>query len=279
MADNTLINAGSGGDTIRDKDRGSAKTQIVALDLAPGTSTEVLAGTITTGALSANSGFAAIALGSFSASAPAANSFLAASVPASGIVGFGFANTNFIGTLCFDATTDGTNWFALSVLPQGTDISVQTIALTSGTHFAARTGCAGLQQVRARVSAFTSGSGSMNIVPTWGIEAGSQSTTGQASIGAVNRMGMGHTATRTSVAATVTNGTTLLAANLNRIGATVFNDGNAILYLTLGSAGSTTDYTVQILSNSYYEVPYGFDGLINGVWATATGNARITEYT
>lgn len=36
MADNTILLPGSGGDTIRDIDRGGVKTQIVALDLHPG---------------------------------------------------------------------------------------------------------------------------------------------------------------------------------------------------------------------------------------------------
>lgn len=43
MADNTLLNAGSGGDTIRDLDRAGIKTQLVGLDINPSGS-EVLAG-------------------------------------------------------------------------------------------------------------------------------------------------------------------------------------------------------------------------------------------
>lgn len=42
MADNTLINPGSGGDTVRDKDRAGVKTQIVGLDVGIGTGTESL---------------------------------------------------------------------------------------------------------------------------------------------------------------------------------------------------------------------------------------------
>lgn len=42
MADNTLINAGSGGDTIRDIDRTSVKTQVVALDVAQTGDAELL---------------------------------------------------------------------------------------------------------------------------------------------------------------------------------------------------------------------------------------------
>lgn len=42
MVDNTQISAGSGGDTIRDKDRSGVKTQITALDLNPAGASEVL---------------------------------------------------------------------------------------------------------------------------------------------------------------------------------------------------------------------------------------------
>jgi hypothetical protein len=44
MADNTTLNAGSGGDTMRDKDRAGIKTPIVALDLNPAGSETLMAG-------------------------------------------------------------------------------------------------------------------------------------------------------------------------------------------------------------------------------------------
>lgn len=42
MADNTATNTGSGGDTIRDKDRSGVKTQVVGLDIGIGGASEVL---------------------------------------------------------------------------------------------------------------------------------------------------------------------------------------------------------------------------------------------
>ena len=54
---------------------------------------------------------------------------------------------------------------------------------------------------------------------------------------------------------------TILAANLGRIGAAIFNDSAAILYLDLtGGTASTTSYTVQLPTGGYYEVPYGLLG-------------------
>lgn len=278
MADNTTLASASGGDVVRDKDRSGVKTQVVGLDLAIGSGAEVLMGTVAGPTnFTAAAGFGAIALGSFSASSPAANSSLAASVSGCGAASVGFNNTNFVGTIAFDATIDGVNWFGISVRPQGTDADVQSIALTSGTHFAALLECSFLQ-VRMRCTAFTSGSGAATIIPTAFASPSSLSTTGASSIGSVNRMGMAHTPTLSSVAS-ATSSTSLLAANTARIGATVFNDSTATLYLALNTSASTTSYTVQLAANGYYEIPYGYDGAIFGIWSSAVGNARITELT
>lgn len=72
---------------------------------------------------------------------------------------------------------------------------------------------------------------------------------------------------------------TLLAANTSRLGATIFNESTADLYIKLGSTASLTDYTVKLISSAYYEVPYNYVGRIDGIWSVATGNARIAELT
>jgi hypothetical protein len=72
---------------------------------------------------------------------------------------------------------------------------------------------------------------------------------------------------------------TLLASNANRKGATIVNDSSAILYVKFGSTASTTSYTVRMVSNAYYEVPFNYSGIITGIWASATGAARVTEIT
>ena len=82
----------------------------------------------------------------------------------------------------------------------------------------------------------------------------------------------------TSVAASATSAT-LLAANTARKGATVYNDSTVTLYLKLGATASTTSHTLQMIKNSYYEVPFNYTGIIDAVWASATGSARISELT
>lgn len=75
---------------------------------------------------------------------------------------------------------------------------------------------------------------------------------------------------------------TILAANSARRGATIINDSTATLYLRLSSSSATTtNYTVQIVTNAYYEVPFQYTGEITGIWASDpnTGAARVTELT
>lgn len=84
------------------------------------------------------------------------------------------------------------------------------------------------------------------------------------------------TATLSNVAGSASS-VTLLALNTSRKGATIVNDSTAILYVKFGSSASSTSYTVKMVADAYFEVPYGYTGIITGVWASATGNARITE--
>lgn len=87
------------------------------------------------------------------------------------------------------------------------------------------------------------------------------------------------TATTTSVSDTALS-TTLLAANANRLGATVYNDSTVDLYLKLGATASLTSFTVKMAADGYYEVPFNYTGIIDGIWASdAIGAARIVELT
>lgn len=85
------------------------------------------------------------------------------------------------------------------------------------------------------------------------------------------------TATLANVASSATN-VTLLAANTARLGATITNDSTQVLYVKFGATASATSYTVQIAAGGYYEVPQPvFTGKLDGLWASANGNARVTE--
>jgi hypothetical protein len=72
----------------------------------------------------------------------------------------------------------------------------------------------------------------------------------------------------------------LLAANGNANGRAVFNDSTAVLYLKYGvGAASASSYTVQIGAAGYYEFPQPlYGGAVTAIWASANGNARVTEW-
>lgn len=88
-----------------------------------------------------------------------------------------------------------------------------------------------------------------------------------------------------SVASSASN-VTLLAANPRRTMAAFYNDSTAVLYLKCGATASSSSYTVQVAAGSYYELPFTpgasgpvYSGVVDGIWASANGNVRVTEFT
>jgi len=81
----------------------------------------------------------------------------------------------------------------------------------------------------------------------------------------------------------------LLAANpLRRKDASgpsvvISNASTAILYILLGDGSggevSATRYTYQIASNGVPQEIWGYTGQIRGIWASANGQATVTELT
>jgi hypothetical protein len=85
-----------------------------------------------------------------------------------------------------------------------------------------------------------------------------------------------------STVSAVASSTTLLAANADRRGGSVYNDSaTATLYLKFGTAASASSHTVQVGPGGFYELPGPtvYTGIIHGRWTAAVGNARITEVT
>lgn len=79
-----------------------------------------------------------------------------------------------------------------------------------------------------------------------------------------------------SVASSISN-VVLLAANSVRLGATIYNESSALLYIKLGAGATLTDFTIKLFPLGYYEVPYGYTGEIDGIWSIANGSAKIGE--
>jgi len=74
---------------------------------------------------------------------------------------------------------------------------------------------------------------------------------------------------------------TLAAANDSRTQLTIFNDSTSALYVKLGSAGSTSSFSIKMSAGSYYELAGGstvYTGVVTGLWDSVNGAARVTEY-
>jgi len=85
------------------------------------------------------------------------------------------------------------------------------------------------------------------------------------------------TITRVNAAAA---STLILASNANRLGASIFNDSDAIAYVACAASASTSLFTLKMLPNTGpYELPFHYTGDVYATWASATGAAVMTEFT
>jgi hypothetical protein len=71
---------------------------------------------------------------------------------------------------------------------------------------------------------------------------------------------------------------TLQAANAARLAVVVVNDSTAILYVKYGSTASSTSFSFLLQPGETLREAL-YTGIVTGVWASATGNARVTELT
>ena len=73
----------------------------------------------------------------------------------------------------------------------------------------------------------------------------------------------------------------VMAANASRLGAMIFNDSNARLYLKLGLGASTANFTVRLDAQSYFELPFPvYTGDITAVRAAGPASSvQATELT
>lgn len=103
---------------------------------------------------------------------------------------------------------------------------------------------------------------------------------GSATLGQTIRPAGSGTATLANVASSATN-VTLRAANTARLGLTMYNDSTSSCYVKLGATASATSFTVFLGPTAYYELPgpHVYTGIVDGIWAAANGNMRVTELT
>lgn len=86
------------------------------------------------------------------------------------------------------------------------------------------------------------------------------------------------TSTPTTVFSSVSS-VTILAANSNRKGGTIWNDSTANLFLEFGATATTSAFTAKLNGGGYYEVPFHYTSVISGIWSAVNGNALVRELT
>lgn len=160
MADNTVLNTGTGGDNIRTEDRGTAKTQIVALDVNPAGTESLMAGS-----MPVNLG--TVATGNLTA---VAQTLAVTSLLSQGTAFFAISGT-FVGTVVTEYTVDGSTWASLSAYQTGSNLGGVVSSFASPTAVMAM--IAPYTGVRIRCTVFTSGTIVARIVtaPTGGVVA------------------------------------------------------------------------------------------------------------
>ncbi len=86
------------------------------------------------------------------------------------------------------------------------------------------------------------------------------------------------TAALTQVASSITS-VTILAANVNRKEALIFNNSTANLFLAFTATASLTAFTVKLAAGTAFTLPGPlYKGVISGIWDAANGTAQVTEY-
>lgn len=73
----------------------------------------------------------------------------------------------------------------------------------------------------------------------------------------------------------------ILASNASRLGALIWNDSNARLYVKLGLGASTANFTVRLDGQAYFELPFPvYTGDITAVRAAGpVSSVQVTELT
>lgn len=71
----------------------------------------------------------------------------------------------------------------------------------------------------------------------------------------------------------------VMNANQNRKGGTIYNNAGTTVLIKLGTAATTSVYTVKMVDQSYYELPFGYVGVVAGISASNAGILTVTEIT
>lgn len=87
------------------------------------------------------------------------------------------------------------------------------------------------------------------------------------------------TGTRSDITSSASDGT-ILAANTARKGAIFDNESTSVLYLLFAAGtSSTSNYSIRVpAGGNLFLSPGEYTGIIKGIWASANGSLRVTEF-
>jgi hypothetical protein len=146
----------------------------------------------------------------------------------------------------------------------------------------------GLEATAQRVTLATDSSGVLSVDDNGGSLTVDGTVTanlaaGSNNIGDVDVASLPNAATATlSNVATSTASATLLASNAARKGAVIYNDSLVVMYVKFGTTASATSFTYYLAAGATLELPSSpglYTGRIDGILASSTGTARVTELT
>lgn len=221
----------------------------------------------------------------------------------------------YTGALSLQITIDNTTWVTVGGTPFiNMNTGAFSATITSGTEGIFQFDVAGARQARITALAAVTGTVTASIRASRGsgvvsvdsavvLGAGSatigaltanQSTSMDQVAGVTTAVGLGTTSTGTqrvvmatgatpttaNVSASITN-VTVLAASVTRAGAVFYNDSTSVAYLKFGATASATSFTVLLQPQAYYELPGPviYNGIIDCIWASASGSMRVTSWT
>lgn len=73
---------------------------------------------------------------------------------------------------------------------------------------------------------------------------------------------------------------TILASNPSRLGASIWNNGSAAVFVRLSAGATTALFTVRLSNNSFYELAFpAYTGIITGITSAGTATVLATELT
>lgn len=67
----------------------------------------------------------------------------------------------------------------------------------------------------------------------------------------------------------------LLAANANRKGAIFWNNSNGDIFIEFGAIPTKSSYAIKLNPGGYYELPFQYTGIIQGLWDTPGGDGLL----